>query len=84
MDTASVLELEGTWEEIKTQLPDFKDQRLHVTVRMLDTLPAGVERPVDTALKAIWNQVPDESWKQFPEDFGDNLDHYLYGTPKQK
>ncbi len=27
--------------------------------------------------------VPPEEWAKIPPDFLDNLDHYLYGTPKK-
>jgi hypothetical protein len=83
-----LLELEGTAEEIQQRLADFAGQRLHVTVRPVETpaeaTPAGAQSPVDAALSAIWNRVPDAAWEQFPADFGDHLDHYLYGTPKQE
>jgi|GEM_PF-5358859 hypothetical protein len=38
---------------------------------------------LDAALEQIWQDTPDEVWERFPEDFGGNLDHYLYGTPKK-
>lgn len=28
-------------------------------------------------------QVPQEEWDKLPKDLSDNLDHYLYGTPKK-
>jgi hypothetical protein len=28
-------------------------------------------------------QVPKEEWDKLPADLLDNLDHYLYGTPKK-
>lgn len=37
--------------------------------------------PIDTALKDIWETVPDEVWDLFPADFAENMDHYLFGTP---
>ena len=38
---------------------------------------------LDAALATIWRDTPDEAWDKLPADFGDNLDHYLYGTPKR-
>lgn len=73
-----LLELEGTAEEIRAQLPDFGGKRLHVTVT-----PAHAPGPLDAALSAIWQTVPDTSWERFPDDFAAHLDHYLHGTPKK-
>ena len=31
----------------------------------------------------ISKTVPDSEWEKFPADFSQNIDHYLYGTPKR-
>ena len=31
----------------------------------------------------IAKDVPDSEWEKFPADFSQNIDHYLYGTPKR-
>jgi len=33
--------------------------------------------------KEIWSIVPQAEWDSLPRDLSVNLDHYLYGTPKQ-
>jgi hypothetical protein len=38
---------------------------------------------LDAALLKIWRDTPDAAWDKLPADFAENLDHYLYGTPKQ-
>lgn len=81
-----LIELHGTWKEIEAQLPDFQEQRLHVIVfpeAGVSAEPAEARSPLDAALAEIWNTTPEESWEQMPADFGDNIDHYLYGTPKR-
>ena len=35
-------------------------------------------------LRAIGMSIPIEEWKKLPRDFNENLDHYLYGSPKKK
>jgi hypothetical protein len=35
-------------------------------------------------LRAIGMSIPIEEWKKLPPDFNENLDHYLYGSPKKK
>jgi hypothetical protein len=39
--------------------------------------------PIEEKLRAIWADVPEEEWNRLPPDLTDNLDHYIYGTPKQ-
>jgi hypothetical protein len=29
-------------------------------------------------------KVPPEAWDALPDDLSDNLDHYLYGTPRNE
>jgi hypothetical protein len=31
----------------------------------------------------IGASVPDKEWAKLPPDFNENLDHYLYGSPKK-
>lgn len=40
--------------------------------------------PIEDVLRRIASQVPEEEWGKLPEDLTDNLDHYLYGTDKDK
>ena len=39
-------------------------------------------RAFDEELERIWSDVPDAEWDKLPADLTDQLDHYLYGTPK--
>ena len=34
-------------------------------------------------LKQFAKEIPQEEWDKLPDDLNDNLDHYLYGTPKK-
>jgi hypothetical protein len=40
-------------------------------------------RPIEDLLKELAKGIPQEEWDKLPDDLNDNLDHYLYGTPKQ-
>ena len=40
-------------------------------------------RPIEDILTELANEVPKNGWTKLPEDLTDNLDHYLYGTPKK-
>ena len=37
---------------------------------------------IEDELRAIWADVPKEEWDRLPADLSENLDHYIYGTPK--
>lgn len=38
---------------------------------------------IEDELAELAAQVPAEEWARFPEDFLDQLDHYIYGTPRR-
>jgi len=40
-------------------------------------------RPIEDILVELAAQVPQQDWEKLPRDLTDNLDHYLYGTPKR-
>ena len=81
-----LLELEGTWEEIAARASEFAGRRLRVIV-----LPAEEHkdtpndtRSIEEKIEEIMADVPEEEWAKLPPDLSDNLDHYIYGTPKRK
>lgn len=79
-----LLELEGTAEQIKANLPDFDGRRLHIIVLPVETEPAEKDiRPLDEKLAEIAARIPSEELAKIPSDFCDQLDHYIYGTPKR-
>jgi antitoxin (DNA-binding transcriptional repressor) of toxin-antitoxin stability system len=40
------------------------------------------DQSLDRIFASIVRDIPDEDWQQVPADLSQNLDHYLYGTPK--
>jgi hypothetical protein len=40
-------------------------------------------RPIEDMLEELAKEIPQEEWDRLPDDLSDNLDHYLYGVPKQ-
>jgi len=40
-------------------------------------------RPIEDLLDELAKEIPQEEWDRLPGDLNDNLDHYLYGVPKQ-
>lgn len=70
-------------------LPPEKQQE---ALRLLDTLATGVSlEETDMDRRPIWEIVneinaglPADTWENVPTDGSVNLDHYLYGAPKQQ
>jgi hypothetical protein len=83
--TAPLLELEGTWEEIVAQIPDFSGQKLRVLVypAIGNGTEASDTRPIAEVLVEIAAAIPATELAQLPLDVTDQLDHYIYGTPKR-
>jgi hypothetical protein len=85
MMTTPLLEIEGTWEEIVTQIPDFSGQKLRVLVYPATghSVEGHDTRPIAEVLAEIAAAIPAGELAQLPSDFTDQLDHYVYGTPKR-
>lgn len=39
-------------------------------------------RPIEEILDQIVAEVPDSEWDKLPPDLTDQLDYYVYGTPR--
>jgi len=83
--TTPLLDLEGTWEEIVAQIPNFAGQKLRVLVYLATGTSAEEHdtRPIAEVLAEIAAVIPAAELAQLPSDFTDQLDHYIYGTPKR-
>ena len=83
--TTPLLELEGTWAEIAAQIPDFAGQKLRVLVYPAEEKRIAVPdtRHIAEVLAEIAATIPSAELAQLPPDFTDQLDHYIYGTPKR-
>jgi hypothetical protein len=83
--TTPLLELEGTWAEIAAQIPDFAGQKLRVLVYPAEenSTVAHDTRPIAEVLAEIAVTIPPAELATLPPDFTDQLDHYVYGTPKR-
>ena len=83
--TTPLLELEGTWAEITAQILDFAGQKLRVLVYPVEenSTAAPDTRPMAEVLADIAATIPPSELAKLPPDFTDQLDHYVYGTPKR-
>jgi hypothetical protein len=80
-----LVELEGTWDDISSRVPDFAGQKLRVLVFPAeeDRAAARDTRPIAEVLADIAATVPASEVAKLPPDFTGQLDHYIYGTQKQ-
>ncbi|HXM46955.1 MAG TPA: hypothetical protein VN956_03730 [Pyrinomonadaceae bacterium] len=72
-------------------LPPYKQQE---ALRLIDTLAnQAIAEPNGTSAdrRSIWEiveevnaRLPADTWENVPTDGSINLDHYLYGAPKQQ
>lgn len=68
--------------------PDGKLKRV-ASVESITVEPAGTvgydetARPIWQIISEIGASVPDEEWATIPTDLSKNIDHYLYGAPKE-
>ena len=60
----------GKWKEV-------------VKLTMTDKHYDKSARPIEELLEELAREIPQEEWDKLPRDQNDNLDHYLYGVPKQ-
>ena len=40
-------------------------------------------RPIEEVLTDLAREIPQEEWERLPADLAENIDHYVYGTPKR-
>lgn len=54
-----------------------------VSTQSDEVLPDAGARPIEEVLAEIATHVTVQQWAKLPPDLTDQLDHYLYGTPKR-
>ena len=79
------IEIEGTWEEIVAHAPQLAGRRVRLTVLPEERRGTATvdTHSLEEKIAKIVAQVPDDEWAKLPSDLGDQLDHYIYGTPKR-
>jgi hypothetical protein len=81
----------GTIEIHDPQLPDGAEAEVLVIVEGQEEKLALGEFEPDLSVPPFWERIqqlgasiPDEEWEKVPRDLAKNLDHYLYGAPKEQ
>jgi len=58
-----------------------------LSIQPVIEVPSGplgrAARPIEEIIQELAAEVPQAEWDRIPRDLTDNLDHYLYGTPKR-
>lgn len=74
-------------DKVRALPPDKQEEAL----RLLDNLAKSQSDQIHPGRRSIWEVVaeintglPADTWETVPTDGSINLDHYLYGTPKQQ
>ena len=77
--------IEGLWKDVAEIGARYADRRVRLIV-----LPPREETPdisaapsIEEEIAAIWSDVTQEQWASLPSDLSEQIDHYVYGTPKQ-
>ena len=78
--------IEGQWEDIVNLSPKLVGQRVRLTLLTGQVKPSDTtksSRPLSEIFAEVAASIPDEELAKIPPDFSDQLDHYIYGTPKK-
>jgi hypothetical protein len=75
-------------DKVRALPPEKQEEAL----RLLDNLATGASsertdgdrRPIWEIVNEINAGLPEDTWENVPTDGSVNLDHYLYGAPKQQ
>lgn len=62
-------------------LPIEEQQKV---VEFVDSLSTPKRQTLLEKLAVISSRVPEEVWDRIPADGAENIDHYLYASPKRK
>lgn len=80
----------GTIKVHDPQLPDGAEVEVLISTEEQQDLPLEEFVP-DPNVPPFWERVielgarvPTEVWEKVPKDLSKNLDHYLYGAPKEE
>lgn len=81
----------GTIEIHHPELPAGEEAEVVITLGEEAGAPRLCEAEYDVNARPYWEEVleigasvPMEEWEKVPRDLSINLDHYLYGAPKEE
>jgi hypothetical protein len=81
----------GTIEIRHPELPEGEEVEVVITLDRHEDEPPSSEAGYASHTRPVWERVveigariPREEWEKVPKDLSINLDHYLYGAPKEE
>ncbi len=79
------IEIEGDWQTIAAEAERYKDHKMRLTVLPDSDAASSAQdrRPIAEVLAEMASRVPTEEMSKIPADFSDQLDHYIYGSPRR-
>ena len=73
-------------ETLLAKVRDLPPEQQRDVLNFVEKLTAEDVQPRLTIwqeIREIVKDVPDEEWQRLPRDVSANVDHYLYGAPKE-
>jgi hypothetical protein len=77
-------------DKVRALPPNKQQEALRILAALAsepDSEPNGTglaRKPIWEVVDAINTELPADTWENVPTDGSINLDHYLYGAPKQQ
>lgn len=77
--------VEGAWKDVAEIGKQYADRRMRLIVwpPIEETHHALTAPSIEEEIAAIWSDVTEEQWTSLPPDLSEQIDHYVYGTPKK-
>ena len=74
------------WAEVERRVPARERSAFirRAVERELDSLPEPPSKPLWERIIELAESIPDEVLQRLPTDGARNVDHYLYGAPKEE
>ncbi len=78
-------DIERTLIEKVKSLPPERQREALVILEKLTSTPAaaGADKTIWEEIDEVVEGAPPGTWDSVPADGADNIDHYLYGTPRK-
>lgn len=77
----------GLRKEVTEEMETLPEDQLRDVLEFVASLrreSSSPPTPIEEKIEARLADVPDEALDELPEDASENLDHYLYGAPKNE
>ena len=70
-------------EKVKSLPPERQREALVILEKLTSTPAAAAHKTIWEEIDEVVESAPPGTWDSMPADGADNIDHYLYGTPRK-